>query len=106
VQRPAQARELGEEVALPGDPHVGHVEGERRRGGARAGVEVAAARGDDPRAFGQLRDAEGIPVAPPHRAGQRTRGVAQLEVHAHAAGLEAPDLAEDLNAREPAEPVA
>ena len=46
-ERAAQPLELGEQVALAGDAQLGDREGERRRGRARAGVEVAAAGGDD-----------------------------------------------------------
>ena len=106
VQRAAQPLDLGQQVALAGQPQAADGEGELRRGGARARVVVAAARGDDLRPVGEIREPERVPVAPPHRARQRSRAVAQLEPHARAAGLEAEHLAEDLDAGELAQALA
>jgi hypothetical protein len=47
MERAAQPGELREQVALAGYADLRHRERERRRGGARAGVVVAAARGYD-----------------------------------------------------------
>ena len=98
----SQTLDLGEQVALAGEPERGHGEGERR--GRRRGprVEVAPARHDDPGAVGEaaLWQAERVEIRPPHGARQRTAGVAQLEVDPAACRPQAADLAEELDARE------
>jgi hypothetical protein len=105
VQRAAQPVELGEQVALAGDPDPADRERERRRRGPRAGVVVAAAGRDDALPVGQRRR-ERIEVLAPHRARQRPALVAQLEPHPRAARAEVEHLAEDLHAREPAQLLA
>ena len=77
----AQPLDLGEQVALAGHPELRDREGERRRRRPRAGVEVAAAGGDDDRAVAERLEPERLPVLAPHRARQRARAVAQLEPH-------------------------
>ena len=83
-------------------------EGEVRRGLRAARVVVAAARHDHLRAVGQRLGPElqRLELVAPHRARHRAALVAQLEVHARAARPEVPHLAEQLHARERAQPVA
>ena len=68
----AEPLDLCQQVALPGDPQVGDLEGEVRRRGPRAGIEVAAAGDHDLRAVGErsLRQPEALEVRAPHRARQ------------------------------------
>ena len=106
VQPPPQLLELGQQVALAGHAQPRDRERERRRGGARAGVVVAAAGDDDLRAVGERAEPQLVEVLAPHRARQRAARVAQLEPHLRPPGLEPEHLAEHLDAREAAQPVA
>ena len=102
--QPARSRSSwSEQIALPGDPQLGDRERERRRGRRAARVVVAAAADHDLESVGE-RDAERLEVSSPHRARQRAAGIAQLEVHARAARAEPPHLADQLDARELAQP--
>ena len=106
VQPPAQALDPSQQIALAGDAQVGDREGEARRGGGAARVEVTASRDHHLHALhggcaGSGEDR--LPVVQPHRARDRARGVAQLEVHACARGTQVDELSDELHAHERAQ---
>ena len=91
-----RAVELGEQVALAGEPDVGGAERERGRGGLRAGVVVGAAGDHDLGAVLEraLGEPELVEVGVPDRARGGAVGVAELEVGRGARGAEVEDLAD------------
>ena len=95
----AQRLELGEQVALAGEPHVGGAEGEARRGLAAARVVVGAALDHDfgPVAQAALGQARLLEVVEPDHAGNGALGVAQLEVRLDLAAPDPGHLADQLD---------
>ena len=109
VERLAQTVDPREQVSHAGHAQVADGEGEAGGGGGAAGVEVAAAGHHHLHAL--LRRPAGavaagddrLPVLQPDGAGDRARGVAQLEVDARAGRTQVDELADELHAGEGAQ---